>query len=199
MKRGTLTHAIILGTFCFGFGLVLAITDRLTHQAIGARALEDRQNSLSQVLPGNLHNNNPAEDTIIVKDEEGQEITIYRALQSGSITGVAYEIRSLGYAGEVKLMLGVDVNGKVLGVRVLSHKETPGLGDRIETKKGNWILQFTGLSIGEPPIEKWKVKKDGGQFDQFSGATITPRGVVGAIRTGLEFFSTHKAEILRMR
>ena len=109
------------------------------------------------------------------------------------MTGVAYEVFGTGYAGQMKLMLGVDAEGRALGVRVLAHKETPGLGDKIEVKKGDWILQFDGLSLGNPPVEKWKVKKDGGQFDQFTGATITPRGVVSAIREGLEFFAAHQS------
>ena len=95
-------------------------------------------------------------------------------------------------------MLGVDAQGRALGVRVLSHKETPGLGDKIEVKKGDWILQFTGLSLGDPPVEKWKVKKDGGRFDQFTGATITPRGTVAAIRNGLDFFAANKAQLLEV-
>jgi electron transport complex protein RnfG len=93
-------------------------------------------------------------------------------------------------------MLGVDPQGHLLGVRVTSHKETPGLGDKIEEKKGDWILRFTGLSLGEPAIDKWKVKKDGGQFDSFAGATITPRAVVGAIRRGLDFFAIHREQML---
>jgi electron transport complex protein RnfG len=92
-------------------------------------------------------------------------------------------------------MLGVDAEGKVLGVRVLAHKETPGLGDKIEVKKGDWILRFAGLSLGNPLPEKWKVKKDGGQFDQFAGATITPRGVVKAVREGLDFFAANQAKL----
>jgi electron transport complex protein RnfG len=168
----------------------------VTKDDIAARALEDRQNSLSQVIPASIHDNNPVTNTVVMKNENGREITVYRATKDGKVTGVAYEIFGSGYAGEMKLMLGVDANGKVLGVRVLAHKETPGLGDKIEVKKGDWILRFTGLSIGDPPVEKWKVKKDGGQFDQFAGATITPRGVVNAIRKGLELFAANKAQMM---
>ncbi len=113
--------------------------------------MEDRQASLSQVLPADIHDNNPVTDTVTMKNDEGKEITVYRARKGTEVTGMAYEIFGSGYAGEMKLMLGVDAAGKVLGVRVLAHKETPGLGDKIETKKGNWILQFAGLSLGNPP------------------------------------------------
>ena len=196
VKPRTLIHAAILGTFCLGFGLVLAITDRITETDIAARALEDRQNSLSQVIPDELHDNNPVTDTVAMTNAHGREITIYRARKGGKVTGLAYEIAGTGYAGEIKLMMGIDSEGRLLGVRVLAHKETPGLGDKIEVKKGDWILRFTGLSLGNPPAERWKVKKDGGDFDQFAGATITPRGVVGAIHGGLDFFAAHKLELL---
>lgn len=195
-QQRMLTHGAILGAFCLGFGIVLAASDRITVDDIAQRALEDRQNSLSQVIPASLHDNNPVVDTLLMKNAEGKEITVYRATRNGQVTGVAYEIFGTGYAGQMKFMLGVDGEGKVLGVRVLAHKETPGLGDKMEVKKGDWILRFDGLSLGNPPVEKWKVKKDGGQFDQFAGATITPRGVVNAIRKGLDFFAAHKAEMM---
>lgn len=195
-EKRTLIHGAILGAFCLGFGLILAVTDRVTAADIAARALEDRLNSLSQVVPDSIHDNNLVKDAILMKDGQGNDITVYRAIKEGRVTGMAYEIFGSGYAGKIKLMLGVDAEGKVLGVRVLAHKETPGLGDKIEVKKGDWILRFTGLSIGNPPVDKWKVKKDGGQFDQFAGATITPRGVVRAIREGLEFFAAHKAQMM---
>ena len=195
-QQRMLVHGVILGVFCLGFAIVLAGTDYATKDDIAARALEDRQNSLKQVIPPGIHDNNPVTNTLIMKNAEGREITVYRATKEGKVTGVAYEIFGSGYAGQMKLMLGVDVDGKVLGVRVLAHKETPGLGDKIEVKKGDWILRFNGLSIGNPPVEKWKVKKDGGIFDQFAGATITPRGVVNAIRKGLEFFAANKAHMM---
>lgn len=190
-----LKHGVILGLFCLGFGALLAVTDEVTVDNIAARAIEDKQNSLSQVLPDSLHDNNPVKDTVILANAEGHEITAYRARKEGKVTGVAYEIFGTGYAGEIKLMMGIDAEGKVLGVRVLAHKETPGLGDKIEVKKTDWITRFDGLSMGNPPLEKWKVKKDGGQFDQFAGATITPRGVLKAIREGLEFFAANKATL----
>ena len=198
MKQGTFVHGLILGAFCLGFGLLLALTNLATSDSIKARGIEDRQNSLGQVIPASIHDNNPVLDTIDMKDDAGEEIKVYRAMKDGKVTGVAYEIFGTGYAGKMKLMLGIDAEGRVLGVRALAHKETPGLGDKIETKKGDWILQFAGLSLDNPPVEKWKVKKDGGQFDQFTGATITPRGVVAAIRKGLDWFDAHQAQLLEV-
>jgi len=191
-------HALILGVFCTGFGALLAFTDLFTADEIQLRAVEDMQNSLAQVIPPSIHDNSPVKDAITMTNDEGKEIKVYRAIKDGKVTGVAYEIVGIGYGGEVHLMLGVDPDGKVLGVRATAHKETPGLGDKINTAKTDWILKFTGLSLGAPPADKWKVKKDGGVFDQFSGATITPRGVVKAIRAGLEFFAEHKAQMVEL-
>lgn len=195
IKPKPVVHGLILFAFCLGFGLLLAVTDEVTVNGIAARALEDKQNSLSQVLPDAIHDNNPVSDTVTLKNAEGREVTIYRARKDGKVTGLAYEILGTGYAGEIRLMMGIDADGRILGVRVLAHKETPGLGDRIEIKKSNWIERFTGLSLGNPPIERWKVKKDGGMFDQFAGATITPRGVVAAIRAGQEFFADNRTKL----
>jgi len=199
MNERFMYHGLVLGAFCLGFGAVLAVTNRITSADIAQRAMEDRQTSLGQVIPASIHDNNPVTDTVTLTDDEGQPMTVYRALSKGQVTGVAYEIRGSGYAGPIKLMLGVAADGQVLGVRVLAHKETPGLGDKIEVKKGDWIQRFTGLTLGDPPVEKWKVKKDGGEFDQFTGATITPRGVVGAIRDGLAFFAARKDQMTEVR
>jgi electron transport complex protein RnfG len=193
----SLVHGLVLGAFCLGFGTLLAVTDRYTADDIAARAVEDRQNSLKQVVPDGLHDNNLVADTLTLKDAHGRDTVVYVARRLGKVTCLAYEIYGNGYAGEIRLMMGIDAEGRILGVRALAHKETPGLGDKIEEKKTPWILRFTGLSLGNPAPERWKVKKDGGDFDQFAGATITPRGVVGAIRSGLEFFAAHKAELLR--
>jgi len=197
-KQLTLGHGLILGAFCLGFGVVLAFSDHITVEDIAARALEDRLNSLAQVIPSSIHDNNLVEDATAMTNERGKEITVYRATKEGKVTGLAYEIFGVGYAGQMKLMLGIDAQGKILGVRVLAHKETPGLGDKMEVKKGDWILRFDGLSLENTPLEKWKVKKDGGMFDQFTGATITPRGIVNAIRGGLEFFEANKAKMMDM-
>jgi electron transport complex protein RnfG len=199
MSERFMIHGAVLGAFCLGFGALLAVTNRITSADIALRAMEDRQNSLGQVIPASLHDNNPVADTITLTDDQGQPLTVYRALAKGQVTGVAYEINGSGYAGQIKLMLGVAADGKVLGVRVLAHKETPGLGDKIEVKKGNWIQRFTGLALGNPPADQWKVKKDGGEVDQFTGATITPRGVVGAVRDGLAFFTAHQTQMTEVR
>lgn len=198
-SQRTLTHGLILGAFCLGFGTLLVMTNGFTKDDIALRALEDRQNSLAQVIPESIHDNNLATDILVLKSDQGNEVAVYVATKEGKVTGVAFETSSPGYSGAIKVMLGVDPEGKILGARVLAHKETPGLGDKIEVKKGDWILRFTGLSIGNPPLDKWKVKKDGGIFDQFAGATITPRAVVKAITEGLQFFDANKAKLMEFK
>lgn len=110
----------------------------------------------------------------------------YTASKAGQSLAEIYEVTSLqGYSGPISLVIGVNADNTLRGVRVISHKETPGLGDKIETNKAGWILQFAGKSLNDPDISRWKVRKDGGDFDQFTGATITPRAVVNAVRETL--------------
>ncbi len=198
MPQRPVVHALILGIFCLVFGVILATTDLFTHDTIKLRAVEDLQNSLTLVIPASIHDNNPVSDAVVIKDG-GRDVTVYRAMKGGTVTGAAYAIEGSGYGGPITLMLGVDPEGKILGVRATAFHETPGLGDRIDAAKSDWITRFTGLWLGHPPADKWKVKKDGGVFDQFAGATITPRGVVAAVKNGLEFFARHKADILEGR
>lgn len=191
-----LRHAFILGAFCLVFGAMLALTKKVAADDIDARAKEDQMASLEQVLPKEMHDNDILKDVVTVPGAGEKSVTVYRARKDGKLTGVAYQIEGSGYAGSIKLMMGVHTDGSIIGVRVLAHKETPGLGDRIETKKGDWILKFSGLTLENPDEAHWKVKKDGGVFDQFAGATITPRGVVKAVHGGLKFFADNRTTIL---
>lgn len=194
-------HAGLLWAMAALCSAALAMGYKATYLDIKQRLREDMQASLQQVIPSNLYDNdilvNKLEITVDPKVMAGKSsIHIYRGSKNNKITALAYQVTGIGYAGPIEVMLGVDTNGKILGTRVISHTETPGLGDKIEIKRDNWIESFTGLSLGNPPVSKWKVKKDGGQFDQFTGATITPRAVVRAVKQGLEFFQQHKPELL---
>jgi electron transport complex protein RnfG len=147
-------------------------------------------------VPNERYDNDLLANPLEIDDDDAKPVTIYRGTVGSQVNALAWEISGQGYAGEIRLILGLDAQGRVLGVRVLSHAETPGLGDKIEVSKNPWILGFNGLALGEPPEEEWAVQKDGGRFDQFSGATITPRGVVKAIKQGLQFFQAHRTELL---
>jgi electron transport complex protein RnfG len=100
-----------------------------------------------------------------------------------------------GYSGDIRLLVGIHADGRVAGVRAVGHRETPGLGDKIELKKSDWILDFNGRALGDPAFKQWTVRKDGGVFDQFTGATVTPRAVVTAVRRTLEYVQNHHADL----
>ncbi|APW48157.1 electron transport complex subunit RsxG [Rhodoferax antarcticus] len=188
-------HALVLGGFSLSATLLLATAFGLTKEPIEKRASEDLRRSLEQVLPASMYDNNPAADAVRLP-LDGAPLLVYRARKTGRVTGVAFETHGRGYGGEIRLLLGIDGNGKLLGVRVLQHTETPGLGDKIEVSRSDWITRFTGLSLGNPPQAQWAVRKDGGQFDQFAGATITPRAVVNSIRDGLRLFAAQRKTML---
>jgi electron transport complex protein RnfG len=189
-------QAVLLGGFSTLATALLVAGNLATKEAILERQKEDLLDSLAQVVPDERYDNDLLAQPLEIVDEGGKPLTIYRGTVGSQVNALAWEISGQGYAGEIRLILGLDGEGKILGVRVLSHAETPGLGDKIEVAKDPWILGFNGLSLGDPPEGEWAVKKDGGRFDQFSGATITPRGVVQAIKDGLEFFHNHRTELL---
>ena len=189
-------QAMLLGGFSTLAAALLVAGNLATKAAIVERQQEDLQNSLSQVIPAERYDNNLLQQPLQLEDAAGNPVTVFRGTRGMQVSALAWEITGQGYAGEIHLILGMDDAGEILGVRVLSHAETPGLGDKIEAQKSDWILGFNGLSLGDPPAEQWKVKKDGGRFDQFSGATITPRGVVQAIKQGLSFYQAHRTELL---
>ena len=187
-------QGVLLATAALVTSGALALASQLTERDIRAAADADLKQSLAQVLPGS-YDNDLLRDTLAAQGPDG-ELTVYRARRAGRVEAVVFEVRGRGYAGPIVCMMGVDRAGRVLGVRVLKHAETPGLGDKIEPAKSDWILAFDRKFLGGPPAERWAVKKDGGVFDQFSGATITPRAVVGAVRGGLEFFAREKSRLL---
>lgn len=192
-RDGLAYQALLLGAFTLVAAVLLVLGDLLTRDAIAQRRAEDLAASLGQVIPARLHDNDLLASSLRLSalgDEDG--VLVYRALAGLEVTGVAFQMTGRGYAGDIEVLLGIDAAGRILGVRVLAHAETPGLGDRIELAKDDWILGFDGRSLGDPPAERWRVRKDGGEFDQFSGATITPRAVVDAVREGLELFAARR-------
>ena len=186
---------ILLGVFALLASGALAWASSATGDAIAAAEAKDLRDSLSEVLPAGLADNDFLKDTVDLKNGE-KTVTIYRARKEGVVKAALFKVAERGYAGEIQVLMAVDSDGRTLGVRVLKHSETPGLGDKIEVKKDSWVKSFDGKSLGDPAPEKWAVKKDGGIFDQFAGATITPRAVVKAVKGGMDFFTAHKAEII---
>ncbi len=189
-------QAALLGGATLVTTSLLSLGDLATRDDIALRAEEDLRASIGQVVPAAIHDNNLVEDQRTERFDDGGTITVYRATRDGIPTALAYTVAGPGYSGTIRAIMGVDPQGRILGVRVLAHTETPGLGDKIEVLKDDWILGFDGRSLGDPPAAEWGVKKDGGHFDQFTGATITPRAVVKAVRSGLEFFDRRGQALL---
>lgn len=191
-------QGILLGGFATLAAALLIGANQATHDNIQLRQQEDLLQFLQQVIPASHPTTGLLEHNLELPGKDGKPVTIYRGTQDGQVNALAWEVSGKGYSGTIRLILGMDETGKILGVRVLSHTETPGLGDKIEAQKSDWILGFNGLSLGNPKDEGWRVKKDGGQFDSFSGATITPRAVVGAIHEGLQFYAEHQQQLLEL-
>lgn len=189
-------QGISLGIVALAATAALVVANANTHGPIAEAEARDLQASLSQVLPLGTGDNDMLKDTLEVADSDGSKKTIYRARKGGAVTAAVFQTAAKGYAGDVVVLIGIDPKGVLLGARVIKHQETPGLGDKIEAAKSKWIFDFNGKSLDDPKPEKWLVKKDGGVFDQFAGATITPRAVVKAVKAGLDFYAAHSKEIL---
>ncbi|QPB42420.1 electron transport complex subunit RsxG [Rodentibacter haemolyticus] len=156
----------------------------LTKGKIDEAMAAQQRELLLQVIPQNYFDNNLVESAVIPKAESLNGIQkVYFAKKENQVSAYAYETTAPdGYSGDIRLLIGLSPDGEVLGVRVIEHHETPGLGDKIELRISNWILSFNHHFINETNLTDWAVKKDGGKFDQFSGATITPRAIVNQIK-----------------
>ena len=203
MKQVWIVGAVLATIAVVGAGL-LASTKQLTDPVIQANLRADRLNQLHELVPHDRYDNELLRDTIRVEDAAhlgtNKPVTVYRARQSGKSVAVAFRaVAPDGYNGRIDLLVAIWRDGTLAGVRVISHAETPGLGDQIETAKSDWITQFAGHSLGQPPADTWKVKKDGGAFDQMTGATITSRAVVKAVRRALRFYQLRGPEALFAR
>ena len=198
--RATVTYqAILLGASTLVATTLLSFGNIATKDEIALRLEEDLKASIAQVVPEGLYNNDLLRSTLMVESPTGDSVLVYQAKKDDVVTAVIFEVSEYGYSGEIRSILAIASSGDVLGVRILSHSETPGLGDKIEVEKDDWILGFNGLSINRPYKDGWAVRKDGGDFDQFTGATITPRAVVKSIRSGLEFFEAKKLDLLAVQ
>lgn len=191
MRRGNPIRqgAIVMGLFSLiVLGLVSQV-DRLTSSRIAANERQAWLAELNELIAPDAYDNDLLSDSVSITDPRlgsDRPLPIYRARNAGTAVAVVLTaIAPEGYSGEIRLLVAVRADGTVAGARVLSHKETPGLGDWIEREKSDWILGFDGRSLQNPAEPRWAVKKDGGEFDQFSGATITPRTAVAAVRNAL--------------
>lgn len=188
-----LRSAAALGLVAITGTALLTGVDFMTADRIAAQERRVILEQLGQMIPEH-HDNQLLDDRFSFRDEQyfpnGQTVVAYRARQQGAAQAVVLKFDAVsGYNGNITLLAGINWDGSLRAVRIISHKETPGLGDAIEIEKSDWALNFSGRSLNNPEPDKWAVRRDGGEFDQFTGATITPRAVVEAVRLALGYFS----------
>jgi electron transport complex protein RnfG len=186
--------AAALGLVAIVGAALLAAVQLATADRIAAQERRVMLEQFGQILPASNYDNDLLADTLVIRDENhfprGQDVVVYRARRAGEPVAVILDFRAVnGYSGDIRLLAGIRENGSLTGVRVVAHRETPGLGDAIEVERSNWIRGFDDRSLRQPVPSEWAVRKDGGAFDQFTGATITPRAVVDALRLALEYYA----------
>ncbi len=191
------SSAITLGLFALIATGMVAGFHALTDQRILQSQQQSLTESLNALVPSSQYNNDLLHDTLSIQNNDllhlEQPETAYRARKNGLPVAVIFPVIAPdGYSGKIRLLVAINTKGELVGVRVLAHKETPGLGDAIEIEKSSWILDFNHKSLLSPTGDGWQVKKDNGVFDQFTGATITPRAVVKAIHNALLYYQAHQ-------
>ena len=204
MSESILKHsvktAMVMIAFTIAGTLSLAVIHQTTEAPISKAEAAVRMGLFAQILVPELYDNDLLQDEIKLPagGELGNrdETSIYRARLKDKPTAVILEATAPdGYSGDIKLLVAIKADGEIAGVRVLTHKETPGLGDYIDISHSEWIKQFDGQSLVKRNDEAWFVKKDGGQFDFTTGATITPRAVVKTVHKVLKFYSKNQKVI----
>ena len=206
MRRTVAKASVITALNLLFFALVgtalLALTYDLTREQIARSEEDEKLKLITQIAPLSVYDNNIMKDTrqLAADDLLGNDDTTVAYI--GRLKGlpsiaVMQAIAPDGYGGKIRLIVAIHSDGRVGGVRVISHNETPGLGDYIEIAKSKWITVFDGTSLDSPKDSDWKVKKDGGSFDYMAGATITPRAVVKAVHKVLLYFARHRDELFR--
>ena len=194
--------AFTLICFALVFTALLAYVFNITKAPIEKSEAEARMGLFNQIVPKSLYNNDLLKDSISIASNDllGNKGTIIanRARINDKPSAVILEaLAHDGYSGDIKLLIAINVDGSIVGVRVIKHKETPGLGDYIDIAKGNWIKLFDGESLEKTVDTKWAVKKDGGQFDYMAGATITPRAIVKAVHKALQYYAANKEVLFK--
>jgi Na+-translocating ferredoxin:NAD+ oxidoreductase subunit G len=199
-------QVVISGFLLWLFAVVgtslVAVTQVGTQERISANERMVLLRNLYALIPKQKLDNDITQDTLEVPPSTrlGTEkpSIIYRARKNGEpVAAIFNTIAPDGYSGKIYLLIAVYNDGTLAGVRAVKHNETPGLGDSIDVRKSNWILGFDGKSLNNPLPEKWKVKRDGGDFDQITGATITPRAIVKAVRNTLDYFQANREKLFQ--
>jgi Na+-translocating ferredoxin:NAD+ oxidoreductase subunit G len=198
-----LLSVLLLVVLALGAALLL---DRIDAASRGQVARNEQAwilERLAALLTNLPYDNDLLADRIIVQAPDllgtSRPVPIYRVLQAGAPRAVVIQtIAPDGYRGPLEILVGIAIDGRLIGVQVIRHQETPGLGDAFERKRG-WLQAFTGRSLLQPPQQRWSVRQDGGEFDTFTGATITPRAIVKAVRRALEYYAANRRQIFLLQ
>ena len=195
--KGILITASLLTLFAASGAALVGVTFMQTEDDIKYNEKLTLLRKLNNIIPAESYDNDLLLDTITIKPSTllstKKESLAYRARKNEQDVAVVFSsIAPSGYNGSIHLLVGVKADGSLSGVRVIKHRETPGLGDVVEISRSNWILGFDDRSLSNPDDKGWKVKRDGGVFDQFTGATITPRAVVKAVHNALLYFEQNQ-------
>jgi electron transport complex protein RnfG len=199
LGRAVGRNSVLLAAFALLTALLVAGTFLGTRDEIAAARRAAEEKALLQIVPRSQHDNSMLDDRLPAPAAEPllrlpESRSIFRARRNGAVTAVILPVHAPdGYSGGIDMLVGINRDGTVAGVRVIAHRETPGLGDAVDQRKSDWVEGFRGHGLGDPPPEDWTVRRDGGYFDQFTGATITPRAVVKATRRGLEYAQENRA------
>lgn len=199
MLKSIERNARFLAIFAIACTLLVAGVNHLTKDKIAQQAERQLLKTLSAIIDPNLHNNDIYQDCVLLTSpllSNNTSLPAYLARNNNEpIAAALTVIAPDGYNGNITLLVAINIDGTISGVRTLSHQETPGLGDKIELRKSDWITSFKGKKLSGTNDHRWAVSKDGGMFDQFTGATITPRAVVKATTKALQYFAEHKQEL----
>ncbi len=195
LKSG-LTLATI-GAIC---AALVSTTYLQTRDRIAANEKAWLEQSLEPALAGLFFEGGISESILIIPAPHElpgpDDVVVYRVYSQDEPVAALFAVTARdGYAGPIRILVGVQYDGTVTGIRILKHRETPGLGDKIVSTRSDWVFQFDGLSLGNPELERWALKRDGGQFDQLSGASVTPRAVIKATRETLIYFAARRDDI----
>lgn len=186
MLKSMRKNGLILGAFAVAATTLIVATQVLTADRIAEQQRNELMRTLNELIPPAFHDNDLYQDCTLVQapDVLGlQEQPVYRSRLGGEPNALAIRTTAPdGYSGAIHLLVAINLQGQIKGVRVLQHRETPGLGDKIEVQRDDWILAFNGERVRSENDARWRVRRDGGMFDQFTGATITPRAVVAAVQ-----------------
>lgn len=193
---GGARNVAVLGIIALLAAVLIGGTWHYTQHRIADNAERRTLAEISTVLPAGLYDNEAHRDVILLDSGSGQLLPVYRARRNGDpVAAVLTVIAPDGYVGPIRLLVGITADGKVLGVRVTRHTETPGIGAAIATEPSTWRDSFAGRSLDNPAESRWTVRADGGDFDAIAGATVSSRATVGGVRNAVQYFRAHRDEI----